>query len=172
MFAETGEKKPPHEAMKTMNRFWFFVKTEWTGPAVETVARPCPWAEGSPSWAVWALSRSPSLDDLWPVSFKALSLGSFLEWRSSEMLGTETSLLRLPLGGLEVALSEGLASVSFITTQLLVHLERTADVFAGPSTGRHHDLRSASRLRSEHRIQLHDGQSPVWLRQRPRQACR
>jgi hypothetical protein len=137
MFAEIGEKKPPNDAMQTMNRFWFLVKTEWTGPAVETVARLSPWGGDSPSWAVCARSRSPSLGKLWSVS---------------ETRVTERRLLRLPLRGLEVALSAGLASVSFMTTQLLAHLEGATDVCAGPYPVRRHRLHLASRLRSEHRI--------------------
>src|SRR5277367_6177905 len=154
MLAERGEKKPPNDAMTTMNRFWFLVKTEWIGPAVETVASCTPWAGGCSSRAVGALSRSPSSDDLWSVSVKGLSLGSFLEGGFPQTLAKESSLLRLPLGRVEVARSGGLGSVSFITTQLLVHLERATNAFAGKYTGRHHDLHFASPIaeRASHPI--------------------
>lgn len=39
MLEETALKKPPHDAMKTMKRFWFFVKTEWSGAAEEAFVR-------------------------------------------------------------------------------------------------------------------------------------
>jgi hypothetical protein len=151
MLAETGEKKPPNDAMTTMNRFWFLVKTEWTGPAVETVASCAPWAGGCSSQAVGALSRSSSSGNLWSVSVKGLSLGSFLEGDFPQTLAT---LLRLPLNRVEVPLPGGLGSVSFITTQLLVHLERATNVFAGKYTGRHHDLYFASPIaeRASHPI--------------------
>jgi hypothetical protein len=154
MLAERGEKRPPNDAMTTMNRFWFLVKTEWTGLAVETVASCTPWARGCSSRAVGALSSSPSLDDLWSVSVKGLSLDSFLEGGFPQTLAKESSLLRLPLGRVEVALPRGLGSVSFITTQLLVHLERATNVFAGKYTGRHHDLHFASPIaeRASHPI--------------------
>jgi hypothetical protein len=132
MFAEIGEKKPPNDAMQTMNRFWFLVKTEWTGPAVETVARLSRWGGDSPSWAVCARSRSPSLGKLWSVS---------------ETRVAERPLLRL-------------ASVPFMTTQLLAHLEGATDVCAGPYPVRRHRLHLASRLRSEHRIYCKGGRSP------------
>jgi len=35
MFPDTGEKNPAHAAMKTMNLFWFLVKTEWIGGSME-----------------------------------------------------------------------------------------------------------------------------------------
>jgi hypothetical protein len=60
----------------------------------------------------------------------------------------------VPLGRVEAALPGGLGSVSFITTQLLVHLERETNVFAGKCTGRHHDLHFASPIaeRASHPI--------------------
>jgi hypothetical protein len=37
MLPETGEKKPAHDAIKTMNLFWLVVNTECIGPAAEAV---------------------------------------------------------------------------------------------------------------------------------------
>jgi hypothetical protein len=37
MLPDTGEKKPAHAAMKTMNLFWFLVKTEWIGVATDAL---------------------------------------------------------------------------------------------------------------------------------------
>ena len=76
MFADTGEKKPAQDAITTIKRFWFRVKTEWTGPDVDTVcklawSRPC-----CSSWAVMALailSRVPSRVSISSIVFLCVS---------------------------------------------------------------------------------------------------
>jgi hypothetical protein len=37
IWPDTGEKNPAQEAIKTINLFWFFVKTEWIGPPAEAL---------------------------------------------------------------------------------------------------------------------------------------
>src|SRR5438876_2716099 len=118
--------------MKTMNHFWFLVKTECTGPTVEARARSCTGAAVSPSCAVYGLSRSRSPGAWCTLPVEVLSPGLRLEWVFSDTLVTEISLLRLPPTGLDVVSSDSLRSVSVITTQLLRHLERGTDASAGP----------------------------------------
>jgi hypothetical protein len=63
-----------------------------------------------------------------------------------------------------VVFSDGLRSVSVITTQLLRHLERGTDASAGPYTNRHRDLRFArQKAEQKYSVQLHDGQSQLRL---------
>src|SRR4051794_33444781 len=125
------------------------------------MARSCPCA-GDPSCVVGALFgglhvSSNDHRSVWPT---ALSPDSVLEGAFSDKLATERSFLRLPLGRLGVALSEGLVSIAFITTQLLVHFQSARYIFAGTYRSRHRGLQLASRLRSEYRIHWQNGNSP------------
>lgn len=48
---DTGEKKPAHDAMKTMNLFWFVVKMECGGPVTvltSSIGRSWPAEVGRP----------------------------------------------------------------------------------------------------------------------------
>jgi hypothetical protein len=60
MFEDTALKNPPHDAMKTMKRFWFFVNTECSGAPEEAVVSVGLASEVASSFAVGILSRGPS----------------------------------------------------------------------------------------------------------------
>jgi hypothetical protein len=80
MFEETALKNPPHDAINTIKRFWFFVNTECSGAAEDAVVSVGLASEVASSFEVGILSRGPSCGGWCCDEAASWSDSDVLEW--------------------------------------------------------------------------------------------